>query len=117
MSNTLLGYPIKPMPDSEPKMPVPIMLDAFLPWVPQIDAAELKLYAFRPCSHGPLSYFVVALSEEDALLRVNISIDFSSGKLITSYAKRPDGIEYWECEADYELKVYDIGAVATNTNK
>jgi hypothetical protein len=72
-----------------------------------------KLFVFRPLSHGPSSFFVMAKNESEA----NATIE----KFITEETERSilKGYDF-DAEGfgteDYELIVFEPGQVATNDN-
>ena len=62
----------------------------------------MKLYAFQPEGHGPLSFYVVAESEEDARNRI-------SEHLLKHHTK--DGKRTYNAEGFYKVTVAEIGEV------
>lgn len=75
----------------------------------------MKLYAWRPKYHGPLSFFVMAKSIEEAKAAVLKLIDdkkmddYHSGQRLQE--KSSDGT------SAYNLDVYEEGEVAMNLNE
>lgn len=67
---------------------------------------SIKLYAWRPIGHGPLSYFVAARSKAEAELAV---IKYMCDEEIDNDEK--GGWPY-----NFDLKVVAIGEVITNDN-
>lgn len=57
---------------------------------------HLKLYAFQPDGHGPKSFYVMAISEENARIAIN--------KYIEAWNKKCESndIEYFPSLSDYE---------------
>ena len=66
----------------------------------------MKLYAWQPRGHGPLSFFVLAESEETARAAVAQKIQDNDDLEFDTKAW-PEG---------YELSIFAAGEVATNYN-
>ena len=75
----------------------------------------MKLYAWRPKYHGPLSFFVMAKSIEEARAAVLKLIDdkkmddYDSGERLQEKSSDGTGV--------YSLEVYEEGEVVTNSNE
>jgi len=76
----------------------------------------MKLYVFRPNGHGPLSWFVVANSHDEAITEVQAEIDrrrtLAPGAQDWLSKHDYDG---WD-EGEYELETHGIGVVVSHAN-
>ena len=72
--------------------------------------SQVKLYAFHPDKHGPYSYFVMALSKEDAINSIEFEIKHSLG---SSYVTDPF---IRERETYNDVEVYGLNEVDVNDN-
>ena len=62
----------------------------------------MKLYAFQPQGHGPLSFYIIAESEEDARAKI-------SEHILNHHTK--DGKRTYNAEGFYKVTVAEIGEV------
>ena len=74
-----------------------------------------KLYAFQPHGHGPLSFFILADTIQEAVGRIKhyISASLDPEELGEDFLK--------ECQkfthaGTYHATIYDVGEVVTNYN-
>jgi len=74
----------------------------------------VKLYAFQPEGHGPLSYFVMAESEAQARAAVRRYIVDNMNKPKTAYITGND-LRKWD-DGYQQCRVFDVGEVITNDN-
>ena len=70
----------------------------------------VKLYAFYPSGHGPLSFFICCYSKDVAVSKINdyIEAEFKDGNL--------SGYDFDGFPDDYTCEEYKVNRVAINDN-
>lgn len=74
----------------------------------------MKMYVFRPIEYGPMTYFVMSDTEENAVIAVKAHCEQDGIKCHTEWGGI-DSIQK-DGESQYTIEIHELNCVAGNNN-